>query len=67
MSYYVEVVPAEARPNSPARLEFERVTDITLIDNESHGQGALGNLPALQGKRLIICSPNVTAFTVEDE
>lgn len=64
MKFRVTVWPKEV-PEEP--LDFSGITGIALIDQNSHGPAALGDLAALEvgNKRLLICSTNTTAATIE--
>jgi len=60
----VRVYPARDVPEEP--IVFEGVTQITYVDNDSHGQGPVGSISDLRGgKRLIISSPNSLAVLIE--
>lgn len=63
MSVTVKVVPKGDRPSE----KFHNIHEVTIIDNESHGTGPVGNLHLLSRgrKRLIVGGPNIVAVELE--
>lgn len=65
MSDKIHKVVVTPRGNVHEALVFEDVTSITLIDDQSHGQPAIGKTLESGEVRLLVSSPAVVTVRIE--